>query len=60
MSDSEMERLVRLPEVMKRVGLSKTKVYGLMKRGDFPNPIKIGRNSVWKTSELINWMQTLQ
>ena len=38
---------LRLPEVMRRTGLKKTAIYSLIKRGQFPAQIKLGRISVW-------------
>ena len=38
---------LRLPEVIRRTGLKKTAIYSLIKRGQFPSQIKLGRISVW-------------
>lgn len=49
-------RLVRMPEVQRRVGLGKTKIYGLIKDGEFPPPLKRGRSSLWRDDEIDNWI----
>jgi prophage regulatory protein len=49
-----MLRLLRLPQVMQRTGLKKTKLYELQKRGSFPMRIQITSNSVGWTEEEVN------
>lgn len=50
-------RLIRLPEVMDRVGLRRTAVYDKVKDGDFPRPRSLGpRCSVWVESEIDDWV----
>ena len=46
------EKLLRLPKVVEQVGLGKTKIYALIKEGEFPKPIKMGIISVWQESEV--------
>jgi prophage regulatory protein len=48
-------RFLRLPEVMNRVGLAKTKIYAMIKDEDFPPPIKLGRASVWPEARIKAW-----
>jgi prophage regulatory protein len=50
--------LIRLPEVMHQSGLSKAAVYAYMKRGDFPQNMKIGiRCSAWSLAEVQDWVR---
>lgn len=42
----------RLPAVMSRFSLSRSMTYKLIREGNFPRPIKIGRASVWSNAEL--------
>ncbi|MEL6487711.1 MAG: AlpA family transcriptional regulator [Pseudomonadota bacterium] len=50
-------RLIRLPEVMDRVGLRRTAVYERVKEGEFPKPRSLGpRCSVWVESEIDEWV----
>lgn len=51
------EALCRLPAVLDRVGTSKTTVYGMIKMGTFPAPVKIGQRAVaWRRSEVDAWI----
>jgi prophage regulatory protein len=45
-------RLLRLPEVLHRVGWSRSSLYRAIQRGEFPAPVKLGggasaRASAW-------------
>jgi prophage regulatory protein len=54
------ERLIKLPEVMHRIGLGKTTVYALMKAGEFPKPVRFPRSRVaWVESEIDDWVQKI-
>lgn len=52
-------RLLPLPAVQAEVGLHKTTIYGLMRDGKFPRPIKIGDSSRWLSDELEAWINEL-
>lgn len=55
------ERLLRLPEVEGLVGLRKSKLYDLVKRGQFPAPVRLGPRSVrWKASAVRAWIDGLK
>ena len=46
----------RRPAVEKFTGLSRSLIYDLMARNQFPRPILIGRRAVaWKESDLVKW-----
>jgi len=51
------ERLIRLPQVQKMVGLGKTVIYGKIKDGAFPRQVKLGRISGWVESEIQDWIR---
>lgn len=51
-------KLIRLPEVLDRVGLKKTSVYKLMAEDEFPRPTKLGAASAWIDSEIDEWIRT--
>ena len=54
---SATDRLVRLPEVIHRVGLSRTTIYSLIATGEFPRQIVIGPRAVaWSQQELEDWI----
>ena len=46
--------LIRLPGVCALVGLSKSQIYRLVRAGDFPEPVRIGANSVAWPAERVN------
>ena len=50
------ECLLRFPTVAERVGLSRTSIYGFIKGGSFPVPVKAGRGSRWLASEIDAWI----
>ena len=50
--------LLRLPQVLERVGLGKSSVYAMIHRKEFPAPIKIGdRISAWDSSAIDAWIE---
>jgi prophage regulatory protein len=51
--------LMRLDAVAERVGIRKTSIYDLVKRGKFPQPHHIAgtRVSVWSSAEVTLWIQ---
>lgn len=52
------EQFLRLPAVVQRTGYSKSRIYALAKKGEFPAPVAIGqRATAWLESEVNNWMQ---
>lgn len=50
-------KLIRLPEVLERVGLKKTSVYKLMSEEEFPRPTKLGTASAWVEEEIETWIK---
>lgn len=52
-------RILRLPEVEKRVGARKPTVYRWIKENDFPKPIRIGVRAVgWIEHEINGWIRS--
>ena len=50
--------LLRLPQVIERVGLRRTAVYDLVKRGEFPRPVRLGRRCVcWPSDAVDSWVR---
>lgn len=49
-------KLIRLPEVLKRVSLKKTTVYSLISEDEFPKPVKLGSVSAWVEHEIDQWI----
>ena len=58
MKHNNQMQFLRLPQVMRRVGLSKPQLYKLITQNEFPSQIKIcSRISVWLESDVVEWMQ---
>lgn len=56
-SPASTEAILRLRDVLRRVGLSRSSVYALAARGDFPAPVKLGtRAAGWPESEITAWI----
>jgi prophage regulatory protein len=54
--DPELDRIVRLPEVMRLTGCSRSHVYQDL---NFPKPVKIGpRASGWMLREVVEWLES--
>lgn len=52
-------RFMRLPEVISVCGLSRSTVYELISREQFPAQISLGgKNVAWLASEIDDWMQS--
>lgn len=50
-------RLIRLPEVMNRVGLGRSTIYRWMSEGKFPKPVQLGGHAVaWVEEEVECWI----
>lgn len=51
-------KMMRLPEVMAKTGLSRTRLYAASQEGTFPKPCKIGeRATAWVESEVDAWIE---
>ena len=51
-------RLLRLPEVREKTGLSTSTIYRWMTEGTFPKQIHLGpRTIVWNEREVVQWME---
>ena len=50
-------RILRLPEVLYRVGIGRSTRYKLIAAGEFPAPVKLAGNAVgWLCSEVEEWI----
>jgi len=53
-------RLIRLPEVMARVGLKRSAIYQRMSEGRFPKSRSLGgKCTVWVEAEIDAWINTV-
>ena len=56
---SETPRVIRTRDLCDRLGLSRTTLHRLRERGDFPEPIQLGPNSVgWLSSDVQAWIES--
>lgn len=54
-------RLIRLPEVMDRVGMKRSAIYQRMREGGFPRSRSLGpRCAVWVEAEIDDWIQDIK
>lgn len=52
-----MVALLRLPAVLARTALSRSAMYALAQRGEFPKPVKVQkRASAWVEAEVDDWV----
>ena len=50
-------KILRLPAVLERIQLSRSTLYAMLSRGDFPPPIKLGvRARAWRVEDIENWL----
>jgi len=50
------ETLMRLPDVSRCVGYRRSMIYRLIDEKRFPKPLKLGRVSVWRKTEIERWI----
>ncbi|WP_419942798.1 helix-turn-helix transcriptional regulator [Candidatus Palauibacter sp.] len=51
------DRILRRPEVERRVGLARPTIYKLIQQGRFPRPVKLtGRSVGWHEQEIAEWI----
>lgn len=54
----QRENFLRLPDVRKRVGLSRSQIYKLISIDAFPRQIRVGeRVSCWQESQINHWIE---
>ena len=53
-------RLIRMPEVIARVGIKRSMIYRLMGEGRFPRSRSLGQKcAVWVESEIDDWINRI-
>jgi len=56
-SDNMPERIIRIKEVVELTGLSRTTLWRMERKGEFPARVSLGVGSVgWRFSEVNGWM----
>lgn len=49
----------RLPEVPRQTGLSRSTIYEMVIRGDFPHQVRLGRRAVgWIADDVDEWIHS--
>ena len=55
------QRILRIRDVSKYVGLSQPTIHRFVASGNFPPPIRLGlRSTGWKIEDLENWINSRQ
>ncbi|MGI9568248.1 MAG: AlpA family transcriptional regulator [Desulfobulbia bacterium] len=53
-------KLLRLPQVVEKIGLKRSQIYLLMGEGRFPKPLRLGPRAVaWRLDEIDEWIRQL-
>jgi len=51
-------KLIKIDKVMDLTSIGRTKIYELIKGGEFPKQIDIGsRSSVWSETQVLDWIR---
>ncbi len=57
MREHAEDRLLRRAQVEERTGLARSTIYRWMRRGEFPEPVRLGRSAVrWRESTITRWL----
>ena len=55
----DSQRLIRLPEVLRATGLSRTTLYRKISHGQFPEPVRLGPRPVaWRECDVAAWINS--
>ena len=53
------QKLIRLPEVIERTGLSRSAIYDRISHNQFPRQINLGARAVaWEERKIAEWIDT--
>lgn len=56
-SSDPIERALRIRDVCSRTGISRTHLYRLVSRGQFPAPVRLSdRVTVWREHDVQSWL----
>lgn len=57
MANERIPRILRLPDVKSRTGLSRSTIYLRLATGDFPRPVRLGARSIgFVEAEVDDWI----
>jgi prophage regulatory protein len=55
--ENHPDRILRLPEVARMIGVGRSSIYKYVQTGDFPKPLSLEARSVgWKESQITAWL----
>jgi prophage regulatory protein len=54
------EKFLNIKDVTDKVGFKTSTIYKYMSEGKFPKPLKFGKSSRWKLSDIIKWMNEVE
>ena len=50
-------RLLRVPDLCRKLGISRAQIYRLLSAGDFPKPLRLSeRTRAWRESDIELWI----
>ena len=56
-----MDAILKMPDVTKVTGLSRTQLLKMVKDGEFPKPVRLSVRSVgWRSSDVNTWLSELK
>ena len=59
MISDQTKRIIRLPKVRNKTGLSRSTIYAFMKDGKFPSSISLSERTVgWLESSIDDWIDS--
>ncbi|MDX9744893.1 MAG: AlpA family phage regulatory protein [Arcobacteraceae bacterium] len=54
------EKLLKLAGVMDYIPFSKSKIYELVSKNEFPSPLAVGGNKLWLYSDIQNYINKIK
>jgi prophage regulatory protein len=61
MEPNMRDKVYRLPTTLNVTGLCRSSLYDQLKKGQFPEPVKLGKRAVgWRESDLDAWITSRQ
>jgi prophage regulatory protein len=51
------DKLLPIESVLDAIGVKRTKLYAMVARGEFPQPVKVGALSRWPESEVVAFQE---
>ena len=55
----QTHRILRLPEVLQKVGLSRSSIYRMINNEEFPAPLRLSSNAIgWFESDVNEWIKS--